>query len=61
LLDLALLFVAVRALLTPPAGGREAARDIFRPTAAQLSQLSQLAIAPAKFGVNAELLRATRF
>jgi cobalt-zinc-cadmium efflux system membrane fusion protein len=57
LLGLALLFVAVRALLTPASPVAEKLPpDTFRPTGAQLSELK---IAPARFGVNAELLRAT--
>jgi cobalt-zinc-cadmium efflux system membrane fusion protein len=57
LLGLVLLFIALRALLTPaPPVAEKLPPDSFRPTAAQLSELK---FAPAQYGANAELLRAT--
>jgi cobalt-zinc-cadmium efflux system membrane fusion protein len=57
LLGLALLFLALRALLTPaPPVAEKLPPDSFRPTTTQLSELK---IAPAQYGVNAELLRAS--
>jgi cobalt-zinc-cadmium efflux system membrane fusion protein len=57
LIGLVVLFIALRALLTPtPPVTEKLPPDSFRPTATQLSELK---IAPAQFGVNAELLRAT--